>query len=113
MSAAGDLPASFFTSPEITEREVELADGSKHMLAFREASSKVWRRYWFAAGTAREDGDSDEFDRAVADLIAASLVNLDGTPVMDAEKARTLKFEVQSAIVKALRTASRGDPGKA
>lgn len=104
------LPASAFTSSEIVQRDVTLGDGSTHTLSFKEASSKAWRRYWVALASARDDDEDDRFERAVAGLIAESLVDDDGASVMTVEKARTLKFEVQQSIVKVLQAPPK--PGK-
>jgi hypothetical protein len=110
---APNLPAALFVSPDLTERTITLGDGSSHKLKFREASAKTWRRYYIAAARVSEAGEeNDEFERATADLIAASLCNDDGTPALTRELAQTLKFEVQTSIVKALRDGLPAGPGK-
>jgi hypothetical protein len=102
----GNLPAAFFVSQDIAEREVTLADGSVHKLRFREPSARTMRRYYSAAQTP----SSDELDTAVAEMIAAALVDADGQQVLTVEQALTLKFEVQAAMVVAIRGGTR--PGK-
>lgn len=110
--SGGGLPSAFFTSPDVYQREVKLGDESVHPLHFREASSKVWRRYWVSLAQTRDNAEDESFDMACAQLIAASVCNPDGTPALDVEKALTLRFEVQQAIIRAMREPLGESPGK-
>lgn len=103
---APNLPAAFFVSQDITEHPITLADGSVHKLRFREPSAKIMRRYYFTA-TANA---SDEFDSAVAEMISAALVDTEGAQVLTVQQALGLKFEVQAAMVNAIR--GHATPGK-
>lgn len=90
------LDASLFVSEQLHERPVTLADGSVHQLKFREVTSAEMRRYQIA------ESSDDENVRvgSMAVLIAASVMNPDGTPAMTADKARTLKPHVTNALMR-------------
>lgn len=90
------LDASLFVSDQLHQRPVELADGSKHLLHFREVSSTTMRRYQMA----EHSEDEDVRVGSMAVLIAASVVNPDGTPAMTAEKAKTLKPHVTNVLMR-------------
>lgn len=88
----------FFVSDEIHERTVELGDGSKHVLHFRELSVTELRRF----AQAERSDDEDVRAQSVAKLIAASLCDPDGKPAMTVEQAVRLKPKVGNAIFAAL-----------
>jgi hypothetical protein len=90
------LSDSLFVTDHLHERAVELADGSKHVLHFREVSSAVMRRYQMAENSANEDVRVS----SMAVLIASSVVNPDGTPAMDVERAQKLKPQVTNALMR-------------
>ena len=84
---SADKFAGFFVSPEIHERTVELADGSKHVLHFRELPSSEYRKFQIA-----EQSDDEEVRAgSMAKLIAASVCEADGKPAMTYEQALRLK----------------------
>lgn len=91
------LDQSFFISADLHEKEVELADGSKHKLHFRELPYIDVSRY--QAGI--QSGDENERAAASAKLIAASLCNPDGSPALTFEQASKLKPAVGTTIFNA------------
>jgi len=101
---------TFFVSPEVHERTVELADGTKHILHFREVPATVFRKF-------QMDESSDDEDvraNSIARLIAASLCNADGSPAMSVEKAAMLKPNPSNAIFSAVLSVNGvGAKGKA
>lgn len=90
------LSDSLFVSEQLHERTVELADGSKHVLHFREVSSAAMRKYQIAESSA----DEEVRVSSMAVLIASSVVNPDGTPAMDVDKAQKLKPQVTNALMR-------------
>lgn len=91
------LDDSFFISATVHEKEVELPDGVKHKLHFKEIAYIDFAR--FQSGI--QSKDEDERAEASAKLIAASLCNPDGSPAITLEKAWTLKPSVGTAIFSA------------
>lgn len=91
------LDASQFISATIHERDVELADGKKQKLHFKEIPYIEFSRY--QAGIR----STDEEERAAASikLIVASLCEPDGEPAITYEQAGKLKPAVAVAIFKA------------
>lgn len=73
-------------------KPVLLPDGSEITLTFQDLSVSSVRKIYRA-----ENVDGIDVD---ARLIAASLVDEDGNPVMNAEKASTLKYRVSQQMVK-------------
>lgn len=90
------LSESLFVSDALHERAVKLADGSEHLLHFREVSSAAMRKYQLA------EHSQDEAIRvsSMAVLIASSVVNPDGTPAMDVDRAQMLKPQVTNALMR-------------
>jgi len=89
------LPAGLFVNREkIHERPIELGDGTKHMLYFREVTLAELRRY------RQDEGSEDETVRlnAIARLIAQSLVTPDGQPALSYEQATMLKPRVSDRM---------------
>lgn len=85
---------SFFVSTEIHKRVVELADGSKHELHFRELPVADYRKFQIA------EASDDENVRAgsMAKMISASLCEPDGSPAMTYEEAMRLRPNVNSRL---------------
>jgi hypothetical protein len=92
------MDASLFVSDTIHERTVTLADGTKHVLHFREVPAAVFRQYYRA-----EQSEDDAIAAgSMPLLIAASLCDKDGKPAITFEKASTLKVNVMTAIFTAI-----------
>lgn len=89
---------SFFVSNTLHEREIELADGSKYVLHFKELPANDFRKFYFST----QSKDDDVRSAAVCKLISMSLCNPDGKPAMTLEKAAQLKPGVEKAIFDAL-----------
>ena len=101
--------SAFFVSNEAHEREVELADGSKHKLFFKEVPATVYRKFQIAE---RSD-DEDVRAGSLAKLIAASLCEADGSPAMTYEQACDLKAGVSSALMERVLEINGKKPGNA
>lgn len=102
------LDESLFASPTVHEREVELSDGNKHKLYFRELPGYEFIKF-------REQQNSDDLEiraKAVPRLIAAGLCTPDGKPAMTAEKALMLKSGPMTAIMVALLEVNSADAKK-
>jgi hypothetical protein len=92
------LPNTFFTSQEVQEREVTLADGTKHTLCFKELPAVEFRKFQMA-----ESSEDEEVRAAsIAKLIAASLVEKDGKPALTMKQALQLKGAAANAIMSAI-----------
>ena len=85
------LNESFFVSPTLIPREVELPDGSKHVIHFKELESSAFEKFHEHRGSEI----AAERYGAMATLIAASVCEPDGKPSMTVGKALTLKPKVQ------------------
>jgi hypothetical protein len=92
------LPTTFFTSQEVHEREVTLADGSKHVLYFKELPAIEFRKFQMA----ETSDDEDTRAASVAKLIAVSLVEKDGKPAITAKQAAQLKGAAANALMSAI-----------
>lgn len=87
------LDPSLFVQPDkVHEREITLADGSKHQMWFREIKSADFRKLQTASLS------PEEAESAVSRVIAASLCNEDGTPAITAKQAGELKHGVRLAL---------------
>lgn len=101
---------AFLVSPEVHERTVELADGSKHVLHFRELPVSVYRKFQIAEQSADEDVRAGSMAR----LISASLCEPSGDPSMTYEQALQLKPGPCNALFAAILSLHGvGDKGKA
>lgn len=89
---------SFFVSAKVHDKEVELADGSKHTVWFKELSAVAFRAFQIA----EHSQDLDERISSMPKLIAASVCEPDGTLAMNLERAKTLKPEVMNKLVAAI-----------
>lgn len=88
------LNDALFVSESVHAREVELTDGSKHTLHFKELPAAEFRKFHRA-----EQSDDDEVHAgSMAKLIAASLCEPDGKPAITYKKALTLKPAAMNAI---------------
>lgn len=92
------LDKSLFVSDTIHEREVELADGSKHTMYFRELPASEFQRYSF---NLYSDDEQKRLD-ATPQLIAASLCTKEGEPAITVEQAKKLKAGPANAIFRAI-----------
>lgn len=108
----------FFVSDAVHERRVTLADGTEHVLHFRELPVVDWRMWGFA----ERSKDDEVRAAAMSRLIAASLCEPDGSPAMPVEQAMRLKPAVATALFSAVLDVNRvrradgegeGDPGNA
>jgi len=88
------LDKSLFISSDLHKKVVEMADGSKHEMYFRELPYIEVSRY--QAGI--QSADEDERAAASTKLVAASLCNPDGTPALTFEQASRLKPSVGAAL---------------
>lgn len=93
-----DLHDSLFISDTVHERDIELPDGSVHTFRFRELSAAEFRRF----GLAEVSGDDEKRTMSVFKLIAASVVNPDGSPAMTEMQAARLKSEPAKALFAAI-----------
>ena len=92
------LDKSFFVSTELQEREVKLADGSKHVLYFKELPAIEFRRFALAEQSENENVKA----ASVAKLIAASLCDADGKLSITFEQALNLKASAMNSIFEAM-----------
>jgi hypothetical protein len=92
------LDKSFFVSTELQEREVELADGSKHVLYFKELPAIEFRRFALAEQSENENVKAT----SIAKLIAASLCDADGKLAITFEQALNLKASAMNSIFEAM-----------
>lgn len=92
------LPKSFFAATDIQQREVELADGSKHILHFKELPAIEFRKFQMSEAST----DDDVRISSIAKLIAASLVDADGKPAVTLKEALQLKGQPANAILSAI-----------
>jgi hypothetical protein len=108
-------PRFFVNRTAVHEKEVALANGSKHKLWFREVSSADWARYRGRVEQAQKLTDGE--DRAIAMqaatcmLIGISLCEPDGTPAIDDAKAQELAPVVIDALIQAVLEVNRYKPG--
>lgn len=92
------LDSAFFVSATIHSRPVELPDGSKYDLHFKEIPAVEFAKY-------RLDQSSEDADTkvgAVAKLICASLCEADGKPALSYAKALQLKAGAMNALLAAV-----------
>jgi Phage tail assembly chaperone, TAC len=93
------LDQSLFVSTEVVEREVELPDGKKHKLFFKELTAADISRYVNALNSTDEEVNV----MANPKLLALSLCEQDGKPAITVEQALKLKPGVIGPILEALR----------
>ena len=88
------IDSSFFVSTEVQSKFVELPNGQKHELFFKEIPAIEFRRF----SLAEQSEDENVRIGSIAKLICASLCNADGTPAITFEQAMTLKAAAMNAI---------------
>jgi len=92
------IDAAFFTKNELQVREVELPDGSKHSIHFRELPAIEFRKFQIAEAS----NDDEKRASAMTALIAASVCTPDGKPGMNAKQAAKLTPFAANALVNAI-----------
>lgn len=104
------LDSAFFVSPTIHPRPVELPDGSKHTLHFKEVPAVEFAKYRLD----QESEDANVKVGAVAKLICASICEEDGKPALSYAKALQLKAGAMNALLAAvIDVNSAGNAGNA
>lgn len=100
---------AFFVSAQVHERKVTLADGSEHILYFKEVPATVYRKFQIAESSEDEDVRAS----SLAKLITASMCEADGSPAMTFEDACRLKGPVSNDLVSAvLEVNGKRSPGE-
>lgn len=94
MTEKYEVSSSLFADGEVLEKEVELGDGKKHCMFFKELSHVQYTQ-WLQR---LHSSDPEKRDQANSFLIAESLVCPDGSPAITIEKAHTLKPGVVKAL---------------
>ena len=92
------LDESLFVSDTIHEREVELADGTKHKMHFKELPAVEYSKFF----NEQSSDDADIAAGAVAKLISAGLCTAEGKKALTYEQALRLKAGPMNAIFSAL-----------
>ena len=87
--------AAFFVSDQVHERTVTLADGSKHVLYFKELPAVAYRKFQIA----EQSDDEDIRAGSIAKLISECLCEQDGSRAMTYEQALNLKGGVQGELL--------------
>lgn len=87
---------SLFASDVVVERKVKLGDGKEHSIYLKEAPAVEFRRFQIS------ESSEDPAVRVTSmfALVASSVVEPDGRPAMDVERAKTLRTPVLNAIVR-------------
>jgi hypothetical protein len=88
------LNASLFVSDVVQEREVELPDGTKHLLHFKQLPAVEFRRYLNATASKDEDVAAG----CMAKLISQCLCTTDGKPALTFKEALRLNAAAEKAI---------------
>jgi hypothetical protein len=88
------LHDSLFISEQVHEREVELPDGNKHTLYFRELPAADFRKFHLA----EQSDDENLRANSMIRLVAASLCEPDGKRALTVERAAKLKPQALGAI---------------
>jgi hypothetical protein len=89
------LPDAFFVTTQVHEREVELGDGSKHTVYFRELPANGFRSFQIAEMSNDPAVKADSMSR----LIAATVCDPDGELCVPLDRAKMLKPRVMNALV--------------
>lgn len=89
------MDASLFISSEVESRTVELGDGSKHVLHFKQLSAADLDRYFIWATSDNEDVQVD----AIARLLSKGLCDADGKACLPLERAQALKRPVRDRLM--------------
>lgn len=92
------LNKGFFVSTQIHSRKVKLPDGSEHELHFKELPAVEFRRFQIA-----EQSDNEEIRiGAMMKMIAFSLCDANGKPVLSHKKAMELNSAASNALASAV-----------
>lgn len=92
------LNNSLFVSDSVIKKEVELPDGTKHELYFKELSHVDFRKYLMA-----EQSDNDNVKaESTARLIAMSMCDETGKTAIDFKQALKLNIVATTAIANAI-----------
>lgn len=102
------LDDSLFVGSDIHEREVEVATGKTVKLWFKELPAVDFIRFHAHSGST----DDAVRSGAAALLIAACVVNPDGTPAMTHQRALQLKSKPLNAIFAAVLEVNGNSSGK-
>lgn len=97
------LDESLFIGDTIHEREIELADGKKHKMYFKELPAISFRSYALAL----ESEDEQDRVNSIPKLIVESLVTVDGKRAINLEQARKLKVEPMMALFHVIQEVNR------
>jgi hypothetical protein len=92
------LHDAFFAGAELHQREIALADGSKHVLHFKELPATEFRKFYIAEASKDEDVQAG----SMAKLISASLCDPDGKPAISYKQALNLKPAAARALLNAV-----------
>lgn len=92
------MDASWFVPPELEEKEVRLADGSKHVLHFRHLPNTDFEAYAMQVNSA----DPEVAGAAAARLLAKGLCEPNGKPALPFDRVVMLKRPVFRAMFQAL-----------
>lgn len=88
------LDNSLFASQDVEAHDIELGDGSKHKLYFKEATAGAFSDY----SAALRSDDVKERAKAPAIIIAACLCEPDGSAAITREKVMELKIDPMNRI---------------
>lgn len=102
------LDDSLFAGSDLHSRKVEVAPGKTVELWFKELPAVDFIRFHSLTSAESEDVRAG----AAAKLVAACVVNPDGTQAMTYEKALTLKTKPLNAIFQAVLEVNGGSSGK-
>jgi len=89
------MDPALFIGDKVVERTVELADGSKHVMHFKELPNTAFERY----GIWCTSDDEDVQASAQARLVSLGLCEPDGSQAVTPEAASRIKRPVLQAIV--------------
>jgi len=89
-----DMDEDLFVSPEVIRRPVKLGDGKEREFHFRRYSGAVYSAHLAAAASR----NPDVRETAIPHLVAASLCDEDGDPVLTVASACRLKPVVLAAF---------------
>lgn len=90
------LHTSAYVSDELHERQVQFPDGNEYKVHFREPAGPEILGYHLMT----QSDSEDDRKLAVAKLLAASVMEPDGTPSMTLEQARRLRPVMSNAFLR-------------
>ncbi len=92
------MDPALFISDEVHEREIVLGDKKKHLFYIKEQEAGVL----YAFTQARSEDNAERHADAAARLVAKSVCDSEGNPVLSVPDAKRLKLKVLSAMVTAI-----------